>query len=140
MATMMNTPLSVKPTTILHPLASLQPDEVTRARDIVSQYNAGKDILWKIISVKEPPKAQVVTYCPHSTELIIDFSRLNTLDVQGFHLLVLFTQTFISKSRPTFTRRWSISTLDRSSCKETLGVRSTPLGPSRKWSACMTLP
>jgi Cu2+-containing amine oxidase len=69
MATM-NTPLSVKPTTILHPLASLQPDEVIRARDIVSQYNAGKDILWKIISVKEPPKAQVITYCPTRPSLL----------------------------------------------------------------------
>jgi len=53
---------SVKPTQMIHPLASLKPDEILRARDIVANHNAGRDILWKIIALKEPPKAQVVTY------------------------------------------------------------------------------
>jgi Cu2+-containing amine oxidase len=61
MATVMNTTSSIKPTKLIHPLASLQPEEITRARDIVIQHNSGRDILWKIIAVKEPPKAQVVT-------------------------------------------------------------------------------
>ena len=51
---------SVKPITMVHPLASLQPEEITRARDIVTQHNAGKDILWKIIALKEPPKDRVI--------------------------------------------------------------------------------
>ena len=46
----------------VHPLASLRPEEVTRAKDIVAQHNAGQSILWKIIAVKEPNKAQVVEY------------------------------------------------------------------------------
>jgi Cu2+-containing amine oxidase len=59
-ATSLRATSSAKPTTMLHPLASLRSEEVTRARDIVARYNAGKQILWKIIAVKEPPKAQVV--------------------------------------------------------------------------------
>ena len=60
MATMMNTAATIKPIAQIHPFASLQPEEITRARDIVAQYNAGRDITWKIIAVKEPNKAQVV--------------------------------------------------------------------------------
>jgi Cu2+-containing amine oxidase len=44
----------------VHPLASLQPEEVTRARNIVAQHNAGEDILWKVIALKEPPKDRVI--------------------------------------------------------------------------------
>jgi Cu2+-containing amine oxidase len=51
---------SVRPIDMVHPLASLRPEEVIRARDIVAQYNAGKAILWKIIALKEPPKEQVI--------------------------------------------------------------------------------
>lgn len=61
MAAVMDAASSIKPTKLIHPLASLQPEEVIRARDIVAQHNSGRDILWKIIAVKEPPKAQVVT-------------------------------------------------------------------------------
>jgi Cu2+-containing amine oxidase len=61
MAAMLNPTTSIKPIAQVHPLASLGPEEITRARDIVAQYNAGKDITWKIISVKEPNKAQVVS-------------------------------------------------------------------------------
>jgi Cu2+-containing amine oxidase len=61
MAAVMDAPSSIKPTKLIHPLASLQPEEIIRARDIVAQHNSGRDILWKIIAVKEPPKAQVVT-------------------------------------------------------------------------------
>lgn len=60
MATVLSATSSVKPITLVHPLASLRPEEVTRARDIVTQHNANKQILWKIIAVKEPPKDQVV--------------------------------------------------------------------------------
>lgn len=60
MATVMSATSSVKPITMIHPLASLQPEEVTRARDIVAEYNAGRDILWKIIALKEPSKDQVI--------------------------------------------------------------------------------
>ena len=61
MATM-NTDASInKPIAMIHPLASLRPEEITRARDIVLRHNAGRPILWKIIAVKEPPKAQVVS-------------------------------------------------------------------------------
>ena len=60
MATVLSSASTIKPITEVHPLASLRPEEVTRARDIVVQYNPGKDILWKVISLKEPPKDQVV--------------------------------------------------------------------------------
>jgi Cu2+-containing amine oxidase len=51
---------SLKLLEIVHPLASLRPEEVICARDIVARHNAGKQILWKIIAIKEPLKAQVV--------------------------------------------------------------------------------
>jgi Cu2+-containing amine oxidase len=62
MATMLDAISSIKPLPMIHPLASLQPEEIIRARDIITQRNPGRQILWKIIAVKEPPKAQVVTY------------------------------------------------------------------------------
>jgi Cu2+-containing amine oxidase len=61
MATMLNSTSVIKPIAQVHPLASLRPEEITRARDIVAQHNGGRDITWKIISVKEPNKAQVVS-------------------------------------------------------------------------------
>lgn len=60
MTTALSAASTVKPITVLHPLASLRPEEVTSARDIVIQHNPGKDILWKVIALKEPPKDQVV--------------------------------------------------------------------------------
>jgi Cu2+-containing amine oxidase len=62
MATALNATDYVTPVTIVHPLASIRPDEVTRAREIVAQHNVGKHILWKIIAVKEPNKEAVVKY------------------------------------------------------------------------------
>jgi Cu2+-containing amine oxidase len=64
MATVLNATSSVTPITLVHPLASLRPEEVIRARDIVRQHNAGRQIAWKIIAVKEPPKDQVVKLVP----------------------------------------------------------------------------
>jgi len=61
MATMLSPTATIKPIAQVHPLASLRPEEISRARDIVAQYNAGRDITWKIIAVKEPNKAQVVS-------------------------------------------------------------------------------
>jgi Cu2+-containing amine oxidase len=60
MAAVMDAASSLKPTRMVHPLASLRPEEIIRAREIVAKHNAGRDILWKIIALKEPPKAQVV--------------------------------------------------------------------------------
>jgi Cu2+-containing amine oxidase len=66
MATVLSATDNITPVTILHPLASLQPEEVTRARDLVTKHNGDKKILWKIISVKEPNKEAVVKYvAPH---------------------------------------------------------------------------
>jgi Cu2+-containing amine oxidase len=62
MTTVLSAADNVTPMTLLHPLASLQPEEVTRARDIITQHNGGKTILWKIIAVKEPNKEAVVKY------------------------------------------------------------------------------
>lgn len=67
MATVIDATTSAKPVSVVHPLASLRPEEIIRARDIVAQHNAGRDILWKIISLKEPPKAQVVAYVSQSS-------------------------------------------------------------------------
>jgi Cu2+-containing amine oxidase len=88
MATVMNTTSSIKPTKPIHPLASLQPEEVTRARDIIVQHNSGRDILWKIIAVKEPPKSQVVTCFPLKMALMIVTLKLNMLDDRRFRRLV----------------------------------------------------
>ena len=62
MTTIMNPASSIKPTPIVHPLSSLQPEEVLRARNLVAAYNNNKPILWKVIAVKEPNKAEVVAY------------------------------------------------------------------------------
>lgn len=83
MATVLGATSSVKPITVVHPLASLRPEEVTRARDIVSQHNVGRQILWKIIALKEPPKAQVIKCVPFKILCLSVVSlRLNIRDMQ----------------------------------------------------------
>jgi Cu2+-containing amine oxidase len=62
MASVIVSTSAVKAVSVVHPLASLRPEEVTAARDIVAQHNTGKEIVWKIIAVKEPCKALVVEY------------------------------------------------------------------------------
>jgi Cu2+-containing amine oxidase len=62
MSAVLDSSSSVKPTSVLHPLTSLQPTEILRAREILVLHNGGKDIAWKIIALKEPNKAKVVTY------------------------------------------------------------------------------
>jgi len=65
MATITSTASStVTSISLVHPLASLQPDEIIRAREIVLKYNAPNEIRFKVIAVKEPPKEQVVRYHP----------------------------------------------------------------------------
>ena len=53
---------AVQPISLVHPLASLQPDEIIRARDILVKHNSPNEIRFKVIAVKEPPKEQVVRY------------------------------------------------------------------------------
>ena len=114
MATSLSADSTVKPIMIVHPLASLRPEEVTRARDIVAQYNPGRPILWKIIALKEPPKAQVIEYplpflrCT-VRYLIEAFSRLNMLVFLQYRHLESFALVSTSRIRQTSMRRWLIS-------------------------------
>lgn len=61
---MLSTSPALQTVSMIHPLTSLRPEEIVLARDIVAHYNSGKQILWRIIAVKEPPKAQVVPQDP----------------------------------------------------------------------------
>jgi len=134
----------ITPMTVVHPLASLRPQEVTRARDIVALHNAGKDILWKIITVKEPNKEAVVKFLPFSfvkCVLIHSVSlRLNMLDEWPFHLLESSTQTSTSGIHQISTRPLSTSLAERSYGNGIWAARSMALALPRKWSVCTISP
>ena len=144
MATVLSATESVTPMTILHPLASLRPDEVTRARDIVALHNAGKDIVWKIIAVKEPNKEAVVKYVPISLVnrvLICTVSlKPNILDGRPSRLLESSIQTSTSGIHQISMRPLPISPAETSYGNGIWAARFMLLVLLKKWSVCTTSP
>ncbi|WAO86047.1 Amine oxidase [Fusarium falciforme] len=46
----------------IHPFDPLQPDEISRAADIVRPHFAGRDINFRVITLREPPKKEMIRF------------------------------------------------------------------------------